>query len=65
MFVDELKRADFVVLFMSRLVSRKYSDQGSAQIETKAPTVQRFTQPIVFALVAPQITKVAASSQQG
>lgn len=50
--VDELKRVDAGVLIKSRLVVQNYADEGSAQIATKPPTVQRFTQRSVLSLAA-------------
>lgn len=51
-FVDELKRVDLGTLFKSRLVAQNYGDEGAAGIAPKAPTVQSFSQRLMFLLAA-------------
>lgn len=50
LFVDKLKKDYYVALFKSRLVARNYGDKDVAIGATKAPTVQRFSQRLMFAI---------------
>lgn len=51
-FTDELKEAELGVLFKSHLVPQNYCDDGASNVAAKAPTIQRFTQRLMFAISA-------------
>lgn len=49
-FVDELDKSGPRRLFKIRFVAQNYADQYSANIRSKAPTVQRFSERLPFVL---------------
>lgn len=51
-FVDELRKVGESMNKKSRLVAQNYEDEAAAEIETQAPTVQRFSQRLLLSIEA-------------
>lgn len=51
-FIDDLKKIGRRLKQKSRLVAQNYMDEEAAEMGTKAPTIQRFSQRLLIALAA-------------